>query len=456
MTRQFDVLVIGSGPAGGIVAKTCRKAGLRVAVAEKNGFGGVCPLRGCEPKKTLVDASNLINAVRRMRQNGVSGEVALHWPELLRFKRGFTDPIPEKVRNFYLDQGITPLQGECVFKAPREMLLRQPDSRETTTLRAEHIVLAVGAKPRELNFAGVEFSSDSSAFLDLENLPESLVFLGGGYIAFELAMVAATAGAKVSIATHGDRFLRAFDPDLVDRLLQACDNIGIELLRNAPAKSLEKTDDGLTLHLQETSLRTDMVVNATGRIPDTQGLELEKAGLRTEKHALLVDEAMRCQGNPAIFAAGDCASRGAPLTPVAAHQAEVAAANILHDLGRGGAPEVANERGVPTALFTDPPMARVGLLQSEVEQEGLNYEIFSGDAAGWSEYRRLGQRHAGYKILARPGDGLLLGGHFLGEGAEEMANLLGLAMRQGVTVADLRKNIWAYPSHAYTLRYMLG
>jgi len=459
MEHDYDLLIIGSGPAGGVAAGICSRAGLRVAVAEKKRFGGVCPLTGCEPKKTLIEAAWAVRKVEHMQGNGVAGSAYISWRELIRFKDSFTQPIPDKVRGSYEKHGITPLQGRCAFVNTDELALLSESDEERGRVHARRVLVAAGARPRPLEFSGAEHMITSDAFFDLESLPQRVLFIGGGFVSFELATATAAAGSEAVIATHGDRFLRGFDQDLVDRLQFACEEQGIELHRNLPPQRLEQSGEGFVLYAGEkgsTRLEADLVVNGAGRVPNTHDLQLDAGGIEHEKGGVLVTSQMRSTSNQAVFAAGDCVARGMPLTPVAVHQAEVAAANVLYDLDKGQAPREVNMTGTPSAVFTDPPLAAVGLQEAQVREQGLEYERLAGDASKWSEYKRIGREYAGYKILVGSGDGRLLGAHFLGEGAEELASLMGLAMRQGLGVEALREAIWAYPSHAYTLRYMLG
>lgn len=458
MSQQFDVVVIGSGPAGGVVAKICREAGLNVAVAEKNGFGGVCPLRGCEPKKTLIEAAWAVRRIEHMQGHGVNGKAWVAWSELMRFKRGFTEPIPEKVLHSYKERGITPLHGACMFSSAEKLALVRQTGMEPEPLEARRVCIAAGARPRQLDFPGAELMATSDDFLELDELPQRILFIGGGFVSMEFATAAAAAGSQVTVVTHGDRFLRGFDADLVDRLLLAMEDQGITLHRNLPGHRMEQGAAGLVFYAGEqggTRLEADYVVNGAGRVPNTSEMQLEQGNVTHERGAVSVDASMRSVSNEMVYAAGDCADQGLPLTPVAVHQAEVAAANICADLDAGGQRSQTDYSGTSSAVFTDPPLAAVGLLEQEAREQGLEFDVFAGDAAKWSEYKRIGRQHAGYKILVGKHDGRVLGGHFLGEGAEELASLVGLAIRQGLDVTALRQGIWAYPSHAYTLRYML-
>lgn len=464
MADTFDVIVAGSGPAGGHVARRCKRAGLSVAVVEENGWGGVCPLRGCEPKKTLVEAAHAVDAIHRMRGNGVTGQASIDWGDLIRFKREFTEPISDAVKKGLENADIATYSGHLEFTGPDEMLVHEA-SGSTVALQGRRVCLAVGAKPRPFSFPGADMMVASPEFLELESLPRRIVFLGGGYVSFEFTLVAMAAGCEAVLATHGNTFLRAFDQELVARLLDICREKGLELVTNFTPGNLERKDGKLVLHGagdDARSFEADMIFNGAGRVPRTAALGLDKAGVTLVKGAVEVDDCMRSTSNKAVFAAGDCNNQSWPLTPVAVHQADVAVYNILQDLGieYPTGREKVHYAGLASALFSDPPLGRAGMLEHEAAEqarkEGFSLKSYKGDASEWAEYRRIGRNHAGYNVLVREDTGHILGAHFLGEGAEEIVSLLGLAIRQGITVDDLMDMLWAYPSFAYTLRYVFG
>lgn len=441
------------------MARKCNEQGLSVAVIEKNGWGGVCPLRGCEPKKTLVEAAHAVDAVRRMRGNGIEGQVSIDWGALIRFKEEFTDPVSDAVENSLMEDGIATYQGRCVFTGPNSVdVLPTDDEESPASLEARRFCLAVGTRPRPFSFPGAELMTDSDGFLNLEKLPKRLVFIGGGFVSFEFALIALAAGSEVKLATHGERFLRNFDPDLVETLLKACHEKGLNTQRDFTPSRLERKGDSLVLYGSEgdsRSFEADMVINGAGRVPQTADIQLDRAGVELKNLAVAVNDGMQSVGNEAVYAAGDCVDQGWPLTPVAVHQGQVAVRNILLDLAKAEGPRAeVDYSGAANALFSDPPLARAGLLEKEAEELGAPLKRYQGDASKWSEYRRLGRKHAGYKVLVREDTGHILGAHFLGDGAEELASLTGLAIRQGITVEELMQMLWAYPSFAYTLRYI--
>jgi glutathione reductase (NADPH) len=220
MRRNADLTVIGTGDAGTSAALGVRKAGWSVAVVDERPFGGTCPLRGCDPKKVLVGAGELLDWARRMEGSGIRGDSRVVWPDLIRFKRSFTDPVPAQREAELVAAGITTYHGPAQFLD--EKTLRVGDD----LIESRHIALATGACPATLNIPGEELLLTSDGFLELAELPERVTFVGGGYIAFEFAHLAARAGARPIIFQRGEHALTGFDQRLVSQLVEVTRAIG--------------------------------------------------------------------------------------------------------------------------------------------------------------------------------------------------------------------------------------
>src|SRR3990172_9812399 len=209
MTKKFDLVAIGTGSAAATVASRCRSAGWEVAVVDSRPFGGTCALRGCDPKKVLVGAAEVINWNRRMEGKGIRGKgVQIDWPSLMRFKQSFVAPVPKHREESFAKAGIATFHGQACFADGTTVRVGEQ------TLEAKHVVIASGACPAKLGIPGEEHFITSDQFLELKKLPKQILFVGGGYISFEFAHVAARAGAQVQILHRGPRPLAGFDPDL--------------------------------------------------------------------------------------------------------------------------------------------------------------------------------------------------------------------------------------------------
>ena len=235
--QKFDLIVIGTGTAASTTASECRSAGWSVAIIDSLPFGGTCALRGCDPKKVLVEAAKIIDSNQRHESKGIIGSqgVRIKWSDLIRFKRTFTDPFPKSREEGYINAGIVPFHGHARFIGPTTVKVEKGNSNNSnnngTILNGKHILIATGSKPMNLNIPGEENIVTSDQFLELgcENLPDTIVFIGGGYISFEFAHIAARAGANVTILHRGKQPLEHFDHDLVNRLVQKSRDIGIDV-----------------------------------------------------------------------------------------------------------------------------------------------------------------------------------------------------------------------------------
>ncbi|HEY9180084.1 MAG TPA: NAD(P)/FAD-dependent oxidoreductase, partial [Candidatus Baltobacteraceae bacterium] len=327
MEHRFDAVVIGSGSAGTQAALTLRKHGRSVALIEERELGGTCALRGCDPKKVLVHAARVVDEAAQLHERGILRSVPpVSWLDLMRFKRTFTQPVPEQRRTTYRDAGITVLQGEASFEDERTLLFGGD------RIATEHVVIASGA--REMHVAqGDDMLLTSEAFLDLDELPESLVFAGGGYIAFELAHIAARAGSRVTILHNDARPLAGFDADIVERLLGFTRAAGITVELETPVTSVEKSGAGIVIHAGKQGAQRTFEARAgvlsAGRQPDLEPLRPERANVERTKKGVKVNEFLQSVSNPRVYAAGDAADAHAlPLTPVAGYTGEITGENI--------------------------------------------------------------------------------------------------------------------------------
>lgn len=450
MHREFDLVVVGTGSAGSIPANMCREAGWEVAVIDELPYGGTCALRGCDPKKVLVGAVELEDWARRMNARGVVADaLRIDWPNLMRFKSSFTEPVPKNREQGFGKQGIATFHGTARFLDKSRIQVGDD------TLESRHFVIASGAKPATLGIPGEELLSTSTDFLQLQELPKRIVFVGGGYISFEFAHVAARAGASATILHKSDRPLRGFDPDLVRSLVKATKDLGVNVRLNATVEAVEKRGASLVAKVRSDSepaeIEADLLVHGAGRVPNIDNLNLSSAGVETNERGVIVNKHLRSISNPAVYAAGDAASTGGPpLTPVASLEGSVVASNLLK-----GDNQTADYTGVASVVFTVPPLAAVGLLEAEARKRGFRFHVQAEDTAQWYSSRRVGEETSGYKVLVEEGTGRILGAHLLGAHSEEVINLFSLAIRFGIKAADLKQMAYAYPSRSNDVSYMV-
>jgi len=449
MAKTYDLVAVGTGTAAQVAAFQCSSAGWRVAVIDHLPFGGTCHLRGCDPKKVLVGAAEAIDHARRMRGRGVAdGEPAIAWNDLVKFKRSFTEPEPAKLEKSFAKNGIDGYHGRARFRDPRAIEVGGE------VLEGRFALIAAGAVPVRLGIPGEEHIITSTEFLELDRLPKRIVLVGGGYIAAEFSHIAARAGAKVTVLQRADRMLTGFDPDLVGWLMEKFREIGIDVRLKARVTSVDK--DGSAFSVRASSngkhelFAADLVVHAAGRVPDLDTLDLAAANVEYENGRPKLNEFLQSVTNPGVYASGDAAGKGPPLTPVAAHDARVAAANMLR-----GNQQKPNYLGVPSVAFTIPPIASVGLGEKQAREQGLKFRMQHQKASDWYTARRVAETVYGFKVLVEEETDRVLGAHLVGPHIDEVINVFALAIRRGMTAGDLKEAIFAYPTGASDIGYML-
>lgn len=446
--ESFDLVVLGTGVAAGVAARRCRSAGWSVAVVDCRPFGGTCALRGCDPKKVLVDAVAAVDHARRMAGKGVLHPPQIDWRELIAFKRSFTDPVPQKSEESYSDESIARFHGTARFKGENRVEVNG------TTLEARYIVIATGAQPAALGIPGEEHMITNEEFLALECLPERIVLVGGGYIAAEFSHVAARAGARVTVLQRGERMLKRFEPELVDWLTERFRGLGIDVRTGTAVEDIERSGSGYRVKAssngQALTIEADLVVHAAGRVPAIDALDPDAGGITVKDGRLQLNEFLQSVSNSAIYAAGDAAHVGPPLTSVSSHDAKIVSANLLE--GNRHKPDY---RGVPSVAFTIPPIASVGLSEAQARQNGLRFRARTQNAAGWFTARHSGEPVYGFKVLVEDETDRILGAHLVGPYADEVINLFALAVRQGLTAEALKSTMFAYPTGASDIGYML-
>ena len=450
MTDAYDLIVVGAGMAGAAAANKCGSAGWRVAIVDELPYGGTCTLRGCDPKKILRRGAEIVDSARLLAGKGIDVDgLSINWPDVIKHKRGFTDPVPKNMEAELARNGVETRHGTATFEAEDQLVI---DGRR---YQSRHFLIAAGARPRPLDFPGAGHLIDSTDFLDLEELPQRVLFVGGGFVSFEFAHIAARAGAHPVIVDRGVRPLKRFDPDLVDRLIARGADVGIDMRAQTTITSIESVGSAYRVTLDgagdEAVVETDLVVHGAGRVPQLSRLRLDAAGVAYSTEGVTVAGHLQSTTNPAVYAAGDSADTpGLPLTPVAVFEGKVAASNMLN-----GTTRTPDYSGVPTAVFTIPELARVGLLEDEARSNGMDVDVRYSDTSGWYSNYRIGETAAATKILVDNSTDTIVGAHMLGPDYGELINFLALAMKLGLTTRQLKSMTTTYPSIGADLGSML-
>lgn len=451
MNNRYDIIVLGAGPAGIATSIIARRSGVSVLVIEKDGFGGTCPLRGCIPKKILSAAAETMACIGKApgHRIHVKGAV-LNWKELIDLKRSMIKDVPAKSRDRFHSLGIDTINGFAKFIGPNSI---EVDGKE---YQAKKIVIATGSKPRKLPIPGFEHALTSDDLFELDTLPSSVIFIGGGAIGMEFAHIFARAGSKVTILEAASRVLPDMDEDMISELTKFTRSLGIEVITGVHVESIEKTSHGASVKLNipnitvSSTIDADIVANGAGRVADIDGLDLQTAGITVDRRGIVLDEYLRSVSNPDIFAAGDTVSSSPHLSPVASYEGHIVAHNITsQDLIHP------DYRAIPMAVYTIPSVASVGITEYEAKKQGLEFATAYHDLLSLRISAIYGEQVAYSKVIIDRQSDLILGAHILGHQAQELINIFVLAMKFGITAHDLHDTIYAYPTFSSGIPVMV-
>jgi glutathione reductase (NADPH) len=451
--KTYDIVIVGSGTAGQTAAYYLNEKGLKIAVVEQSDRpGGTCALAGCQAKKWLYEAAETIARTRHLEGKGIAAAAEGNWEQVIAQKRQFTTPIPEGTIRGLKKSGIEFLPGSASFLNDDTL------SVNGENIEGQYVILATGARPMPLPIEGMSHVVTSEEFLELDVLPEDIIFIGGGFISFEFAHFAArlgTARQRSLILEVGKRPMGSFDPEMADLLVDASKAEGVDVQCNVQIEKIETHDNRFFIQTGD-GFETDLVVHGAGRIPDLENLCLEKTGVQFSARGISVDGFMRTT-SPRIFAVGDCAAT-IQLARVADQEAIVAAETILADMvhmDRGQKVRM-DYHAVPAVLFTYPQLAMIGQTEADLKQTGQTYLRSFAKNLRWPTYRRVGLKQAAYKLLT-DADNRILGAHILSDNASGMINTIRQAMLNQ-TPADVlyRQSIVSpYPTRESDLSYML-
>lgn len=448
---NYDVIVIGAGPAGQSVAIAAADAGKSVAMTEGRDYGGTCPLRGCDPKILLHAAAETMFRTDRMRGKGFTSAPGFSWPDLMEWKRSFTEPLPEEAQEKMDDHGINTYSEYATFVDAHT--LRFGDQE----VRGETIVLATGMKPAPLDIPGKEHLLTSDDFLDMDDLPAEMVIIGSGYIGSESGHISHALGCKITMIASQSVPLSKFDSDLSRLLMKADQKRGIQYYTNHKAVAVRKQGNRYEVDAEDengkiTTLTTDRVLHCAGRVPNTKSLDLDAAGIEYDDKLRIKVNGKLQTNVPHIYAVGDCNDSGLPLTPVGNYEAEVLNGNLFGDKD-----DSTDLDTIPTVAFCLPGMASVGMTQQEYEEvkESRNISRYYKDASDFYHARHINSPAFAFKLFVDEDEQVLLGAHLLGPGVTEMINVLYMAIVEKVPVDRLGGLIYAYPTAASTIKSML-
>ncbi|WP_121667270.1 dihydrolipoyl dehydrogenase family protein [Mesonia aquimarina] len=448
--KEFDVFVIGTGTAGKNVAKACAKARQKVAIADNREFGGTCANRGCDPKKVLVGLSEILDRSHKMLGKGITEMPKFSWEDIQTFKKKFVDAVPAATEKDLKKLGI-----ELFHQSPK-FLDEQTLSVEGKTIKAKKIVIATGNKPTELKIPGRNFALVSDDFLELKNLPESMIFIGAGYIGMEFAHIAARMGVDVTMIDFADRALTPFEEAIVNPLIEASKKLGIKFMFNTSVSEIEKLRKNFRVSVlqqeKKIDIKAELVFNTAGRIPSIDELDLEKGNVSFTKKGISVNKFLQNPSNKNVYACGDVSdSEGLPLTPLSSQESKVVISHLTED----NIKQEAKYPPQPSVVFTNPQLASVGLTEKQAQEKGYEIVVEEKMHLNWFNAKRINERNYGYKTIVDKKTNLILGAHIIAPEAGEMINLFVMAICGKLKCQDLKKMIFAYPTWGNDIKGMV-
>jgi glutathione reductase (NADPH) len=437
MAFDFDLFVIGGGSAGVRCARIAASYGARVGVAEERYWGGTCVNVGCVPKKIMVQASEYDGYAADARGFGWDITVGGHdWPALMAAKDREVGRLNAVYHRLLDGVGAQAFDARAVFLDPNTL---DVGGRRVT---AERIVVATGGKPSRPPIAGVEHGAVSDDMFHLPALPRRVAILGSGYIAVEFAGIFAGLGAEVELIYRQPLPLKGFDLDLRECLAEALTNAGIRLHPDSMPERIALEGEVRVVHLgQGLAVEADLLLLATGRLPNVNGLSLDRAGVATTNLGAVIIDADLRTSQPHIYAIGDVTDR-VNLTPVA-----TAEGHALADTLFGGRPRRISMQNIPTAVFTTPPIATIGLSEAEAVQRGP-VDVYVTRFTPLRHTISGRARRTMMKLVVDQASQVVLGVHMLGEDAPEIMQGLAIAITCGATKADFDRTIGIHPTAA--------
>jgi glutathione reductase (NADPH) len=443
---DYDLFVIGAGSGGVRAARVSAAHGARVAIAEEYRLGGTCVIRGCVPKKLLVYGAHFAEDLQdAVRFGWTVKNCKFEWKTL----RDNVLAEVERLEGIYTDildrNEVEIFQQRATISGPNEVTLA-----DGSKLTAATILVAAGAQPMIPDVPGAEHGVTSNEMFHLDAVPKRAVIAGGGYIANEFAGILHQFGCEVTIVNRGDRILRFYDEQIRDRLLQISLTKGINFKFNAPFEKVVKKKDGsLRVHLASASpIDADLLLWAVGRSPNTEGLGLEQAGVELGRNgAILVDEDNQ-SSVPSVYAIGDVTDR-VQLTPVAIREGQAFA-----DTMYGDKPTRVDYTNIPSAVFSQPPIASVGMTEGQARDRLGTYKTYVSDFRPMKNVLAGRNERSLYKLIVDEESEKVVGIHMIGPDAPEILQAAAIAVKAGLTKAQFDETIALHPTMSEELVLM--
>ncbi|NTX29764.1 glutathione-disulfide reductase [Burkholderia pyrrocinia] len=439
MDFDYDLFVIGAGSGGVRLARMSASYGARVGIAEQEQIGGTCVLRGCIPKKLLVYASHYPHEVDDAKGFGWTfGAGTLDWPALIAAKDREINRLSDIYINLLRQSGVEMYAGRATLVDAHTVAIG------ARTIRARHIAIATGSRPSLPRRPGIEHAITSREALSLATCPKRIAVVGGGYIAVEFAGIFNGFGSHVDLFYRGEKILRGFDDDVRQFLTDEMTKQGVAIHSRTVVESISRADDG-TLSVRVGDARHgpyDAVLYATGRVPNVDGLGLEQAGVLLDARGAIAVDAYSATSVASIHAIGDVTSRP-QLTPVATRDGALLARTLF-----GGSRVAADHEWVPSAVFSQPEVATVGLTEADARRAHGDVDIYRTSFKALRHTLSGRDERTMMKLVVARDSQRVIGAHMVGRDAGEIIQGIAIAIRAGATKAQFDDTIGIHPTAA--------
>ncbi len=442
---DYDVLYIGTGHAAWHGALILKGAGKKVAFAERDLTGGTCTNYGCDAKALLDGPAELVSALERYKELGLTADIKMDWSKFMQYKHAVIDPLSDAMTGMLTQAGFPIIRGSARFIDAHTVQVGE------TTVTAENIVIATGQYDFKLDIPGKEYMHTSREILDLPELPEHITFIGAGIISMEFASLLTQFGVKATVIEFADRALLQYSEEYAGRIVKKLEEAGVDFHFGESLASVEKIGDRFKATTQNGfSVETDYILAATGRRANIEGLDLERAGVEFSPRGITVDDHMRTS-SPNIYASGDVVDKMIPkLTPTATFESNYIAIAIL------GAPQpIQYPAAIPNVVFTLPRIAAAGVTVNQALKEPDKYHIAKVEYGKLLSFEFRNETDAETTVILDK-DNYLVGAEIYGDLAGEMINTMTMIINGHLSMEMMMGTIWAFPTQTDGLTEMLA
>lgn len=448
--NKYQIAIIGSGPGGYVAALRAGYYGKKTVLIEKEMLGGTCLNWGCIPTKAFVRSAELFSDIKNAKSFGLEVENAeVNFPAVVKRKDQIVKRLVGGIDYLLKQNNVVKLQGRASFIDSKKLKIENED--KTEEIEAENIIIATGSKAAKLPIPGADLDGvlNSREVLDLKELPESMVIIGGGIIGMEFAFIFSSFGVEVTVVEYLEQLVSGVDSEIAKELLRSAKRRKINVKTSSEVKEIKNYSDGYeVIYLnkdKEKSVKAEKILMAVGRKPYHQGLNLENSGVEiTEKRkAVKVNKKMQTNVD-GIYAVGDVTDK-VLLAHVASHQGVIAVENIM------GKDKKMSYHAVPGAIFSSPEIGTVGLSEDEAAAKGIDYKVGNFPFAANGKVLAMGERDGKVKIIAEKGSNKIIGAAVIGLAASDLIAELTLAVNLGLTADQLAETIHAHPTTAETI-----